>query len=701
MTMNLLRNDNMGGYEKVVGPPTSSHIIAIIPCTHILTVKPPVAPAACFQSEFRTAQVVPSIVFSPKWSATTKVRATLMFWMVLVLALLPVGCGPEVLDPGASTTPPPVYTGPVYLHGTVGSMTQLRGAEPLLVSGYGLVVNLRGTGSSEVPASLRQWMINEMRKRGVGSAALGTQWMTPEQLLASPDTAVVLVQGLVPPGAGKSRRFDVLVTALPQTQTTSLDGGQLWSVDLSPFGGDPSAPYSRQLATANGPLFLSPLSQMNDDPTSSAALRREAVVLSGGVATAPRKLELILNQASWQRSRMIADRINERFPKAPADRRNTAVPINDSVVELNLPARYDRSVQELLDRIAHLYTQRGPNFEAVQGQRLADMLIADPSQASAVTLAWESLGKTVLPVLRHYYDHAVISVQLAALSAGARLEDEATADHLLHLAQSSDPALRGQAAKILVHLPRSLRAARALHMLLDDPDQTVRIVAYESLAQINDPIIERLPMGDRQEFKFVFDTVPATRPLIYIAHSRMPRVILFDPRLSLRAPFVARLWNNRLMIRATQPGGDLSVFYQPQGHVEGKTYTLPGSVHQLITFLAHQPTVAWPDNGLNLSYSQVTDVLDQLCREGFISAPIQFQISPLAALVAQMEARTPNRPRPTTARPDLFSSPSQDSDTQNEVVDQPPDPSFTPDPIRSSDSQSSDPTPPPSVLMLP
>ena len=39
-------------------------------------------------------------------------------------------------------------------HGTVGSLSTLRGFEPLMVSGWGIVVNLKGTGSSDVPAHL-------------------------------------------------------------------------------------------------------------------------------------------------------------------------------------------------------------------------------------------------------------------------------------------------------------------------------------------------------------------------------------------------------------------------------------------------------------------------------------------------------------------------------------------------------------------
>ncbi len=565
----------------------------------------------------------------------------------MLVALL-IGCGKKVLDQPTPSTPPPVYTGPPFLRGTVGSMTRLRGAHTQLVSGFGLVVNLPGTGSSEVPAYLRQWMLNQMRKRGVGSARLGTQWMTPEQVLASPNTAVVMTQGLIPPGAVKGTRFDVMVSALPQTQTTSLEGGQLWTVDLSLQGADPSMRFSQKLASARGPLFLDPLAR-SEEGLSAEPLERRAVVLSGGVATAERKLELVLNQASWQRSRMIADRINERFPKAPSDRRDTAVPINDSLIELNIPARFNHDTMDLLGLIRHLYTQRGPRFEPQQAQRLADLLAGDGRHARSVVLAWQAMGKTVLPVIRPYYDHPQMDVCLAALEAGARLEDEMTTDPLNTIAKQPDPALRRRAAQVLARLPRSLRAARTLHTLLDDPDTAVRIQAYESLATIRDPILQRVAIGEREEFKFVLDIVPAMKPLIYIAQTGLPRVVVFNPDATFNTPFVARMWDNRLMIRASGPRAAMTVFYQPQGQIEGRTFEITPLVRDLVLFLAHRPTQSAPDDGLDLSFSQVTDVLHQLSRQDLVGAELEVQLNPLAAAIAKASKIDTSRPRPATA----------------------------------------------------
>jgi len=532
-------------------------------------------------------------------------------------------------------------------------MVQLRGYAPLLVGGYGLVVNLDGTGSAEVPAYLRRWLINEMRKRGVGSAALKTARMSPEKVLASKNTAVVAVQGLIPPGATKGTRFDVLVSSLPQTQTTSLAGGRLWTVDLSVGGTDPSMRFSRKLAGASGPIYTNPFSDQTAQG-EKLQFHRQSTVLSGGVVTTNRVLQLALNQSSWRRSRLISDRINERFPKAPYDRLGTAVPANDSYITLNIPARFKDRPQEMLELIRYLFTQRAPGFESHKAKELADILTAQLQYRREIALAWVAMGKIVLPVIRPYYTHPNQEVRLTALEAGARLEDEAVSDHMQRLTQTPDPTLRVKIAKILAYLPNSIRGARVLHKLLDDAEKSVKVAAYESLAQINDPAIRRHaidgPEPDR--FKFVLDLVPSHQPLIYIAQERTPRLVIFNPLLGFRAPFLAKLWDNRLMLRESNPGEMTEVFFQQPGQVQGRTYKIPPTVVDLIYLMAHKPTTRVPQEGLDLSYGRVVDAVYRLCQQGHIPSPTHLQISPLAQAIARVqEVMDPTRPETSKEAP--------------------------------------------------
>ena len=569
--------------------------------------------------------------------------------LMLSAAVLIHGCAG--LTRPRPTPPLPTFTGPAFLHGSVGSLTRLLGDQPLLVSGYGLVVSLNGTGSAEVPAYLRRWLINEMRKKGVGSVALDVPRTSPERLLASDHTSVVVARGLVPPGATKGTRFDVLVSCLPETQTTSLDGGRLWTTDLAIGGANPSMRFSRKLAVVSGPMYINPFDGKAGDQHKHP-LQRQAVVLSGGVATANRTVELVLHQPSWQRSRLIADRINERFPAAPVDRQPTAVPIDDVHIQLHIPTRYGQRPQELLELVNHLFVQRTNGFSQTKAQQLADLLVAQSNHADHIAHAWVAMGKTVLPVIRRCYDHPRGEIALAALEAGARLEDELVTDPMERIVRLPEAGMRRLAAGVLRHMPNSLRGARLLKTLLDDTDTSVRLEAYESLAAINDPLINRTaidgPEPDR--FKFVLDLVFSKKPLVYVAPNRVPRLVIFNPALGFRTPLFARLWENRLMLRCAGPDQPLTVFYQKPGQTDGQVFDVDSTVARLIYLLAHRPSVANPDNGLNLSYGQVVNAVHRLCEQGWVESGVHVQTNPIAQAIDQAQQASSDEPRPETDR---------------------------------------------------
>jgi hypothetical protein len=83
---------------------------------------------------------------------------------------------------------------PAYLKDTVLERTDLSNIGPLAVSSYGLVVNLRYSGDSNTaPTAVREWMIKEMYRHGMGGHRIpGYHDMTPERALADKRNAIVI-----------------------------------------------------------------------------------------------------------------------------------------------------------------------------------------------------------------------------------------------------------------------------------------------------------------------------------------------------------------------------------------------------------------------------------------------------------------------------------------------------------------------------
>lgn len=618
--------------------------------------------------------------------------------LAIALAFVVVACEKEVVDRPIVEDAPPVYTGPSYLRGTVGSLVKVQGFQPLLVSGFGLVVNLEDTGSTGIPTYLRQRMVNYARQMGLGSANLQTMNMGPEQVLSDRRTALVRVSGLIPPGAVPGQRFDVLVEALPQTETTSLVGGTLWTTEMGIQGASPSVPFVRTLANGRGAIYTDPFadSTINTD----LSLRRRAAVVGGGRVAQARRLRLVLNQPSWFRSGAIANRINERFPMPPNSTVKTANAQTDLYIDINIPPRFQNDPADFLRLIGALYLQGGEGFEVRQAQRLAQVLRDKPNTTADVATAWKSMGRIVLPEIRKLYVDSSKRVRLAALDAGSWMRDPNAIEVLKTLAADRDPAMRIEAAKMLAYLARNQDAEMVLTGLLDDPNITVRLEAYDALSRVVNSAVQRFEIRDSFGVKYVIDRVMVSqRPMIYVTQERLPKIVIFGSNLQFPRPMVARLWDNRLMMRYPDENGVMKVFYQAPGSVEPRIETLQPSVETLIYMLGHRSSAVDPQAGFDMTYGQVVHAIYDLQKQGYITANLEVEPNPLAKVIdEQQEKKTLERRSefggmegmPSDDPNNLFLEGEPPPQNQNDGSEparpaQPSEPVMLPEPVQPAD----------------
>jgi flagellar basal body P-ring protein FlgI len=159
---------------------------------------------------------------------------------------------------------------PVQLDKTIGDLAEVIAFNPIPVKGVGLVVGLPNTGSSECPPKirdyLRQYIVTQVGSKGA---------VNPDAMIDSLDTAVVSVEGFIPPGASKYQPFDITVKAIPNTQTTSLAGGRLYTSELKFVARiEETIETSKTLALAAGPVYIDSITAKSDP--------RTGIVLGGG-----------------------------------------------------------------------------------------------------------------------------------------------------------------------------------------------------------------------------------------------------------------------------------------------------------------------------------------------------------------------------------------------------------------------------------
>jgi len=320
-------------------------------------------------------------------------------------------------------------------------------------------------------------------------------------------------------------------------------------------------------------------------------------------------------------------------------------------VEINIPRRFSHDPQQLLSLIGKVFIQGGPGFEERKTRQIMQVLRTQPETAQTMVLALRALGKTALPSLSRFYDDRDFHVKLAALEAGAALEDERAVDYLSALMPQASTSQRVQIAEILAHVTRFRSAQRTLAALLDDPEMEVRLAAYNAL-QRNPatPFIERYPVMDNFGVRYVIDrVVAAQKPAVYVTQDRTPKIVIFGPAIFFPDHFLARIWDGRLMLRSTESGGALELFYLAPGTRTPKTMIIQPSLETLAYVLGQTPTRHDPQSGLGLSYGHVVDAIHELLTSGVMDVPIFVKNNPLIDLVERERERGPVQERPVFA----------------------------------------------------
>ena len=627
------------------------------------------------------------------------VLARPVFHAALVgVALLALGACGGGDGPKARRVDPIVRDVPAPLRGTIGSEATLRGVEPVLVSGLGLVVNLAGTGGGPYPAPVQATMEREIGRRGMGRATQGEghplAGRSPREVLLDKNVAVVLVEGVVPPGAPRGAVFDVRVSTLPGSSVTSLEGGELWTTDLrigpaSAFGSS----QARQLATSRGPVFINPFAEPSlaagllvreagevdknageparipgaagAEPTAAVEVpvplpavvpvpvaapvliddgvnRMSGRVLGGGMVSDPLALELVLDNPSHARASAVQSAINSRFPQEPGQQNQTARGRNDQSLALRVPPSYKERSGDFVRTLLGLRTEQA--FTQEYSRQAVDELEKTPGLSEELTWVLIALGKPCLPFVSRLYDHPEFLPRFSALRVGAKLGDPRAGPVLRRIAADTDQsvALRSEATELMGLLGVDPNLDLTLRELADSPDLEIRLAAYEAMERRADPSIRRTSVGG----KFELITVPADEELIYVTQSGRPKVVIFGRRARVAQPVLAGVWSDRLLVASDAEGEPVRVMYRDGRKVEGEVATSKPGLPDFIRLLAHKPSPENPEPGFGMSYSQVVGALYGLQNQGAIGATFVVERDRLVDRLLEAQALAGAEDRP-------------------------------------------------------
>ncbi|HUQ72100.1 MAG TPA: flagellar basal body P-ring protein FlgI, partial [Planctomycetaceae bacterium] len=443
----------------------------------------------------------------------------------------------------------------------VGDYTNFAGLNPVLLEGVGLVVNLAGTGGNPAPSQYTTALLEDMRRRGVAN---------PNQMLQSPNTALVIVRAYLPPLMQIGETLDVEVIAPDSADVSSLVGGWLMETYLHEQAFVPGRgvlkghPYAK----AKGAILIPGVnaSAKPEDPR----LKRGRV-LGGATVLKKRELSIFLRNdfRSIRNSTRIAEAIGRRYHhfdeygiKKPMAEAKT-----DQKIVLDVHPKYKDNYPRYLQVIRSVAFRETTVSQRVRLQQLHEELLT-PESSERAALQLEAIGADALPVLKAGLKAPTLEVRFHSAMAMAYLE-QSDAIPVLAEAIKEERAFRVFALAAMSTIDDA-QAHLTLRDLMSDSSAETRYGAFRALWTLDrkDPFIYGEDMGvvktdpndpDAKPKKALWKLHVLTTegaPMVHCTLRTRPEIVVFGARQELIPPMVLSAGRNVLV--TAQPGSTMA-----------------------------------------------------------------------------------------------------------------------------------------------
>ncbi len=488
---------------------------------------------------------------------------------------------------------------------TIGSLCEVVSTDFLAVEGYGIVGGLRGTGSSECPTRIREYLKQYILKQ------LTDHRTNIDGFINSRDTAVVRVHGTMSTSFMENRYFDVKVTALPGTQTTSLEGGRLHSTELKLLGRFGMA--TRVFATARGAVFKDTLNRDEID-------KKAGYVLGGGTVIGEYPFGLVLRKPVFTITNMIRNRLNGRFGP------NTAKAETARYIELNVPAKYGKQKQRFISMVKLMYLAE---TEEIIKERIktfvGKLAVAEDMDESEIAL--EAIGNESLSKLGVLLNSGHEEVRLRAGRCMLNLGSDGGLETLKKITMDKDSSYRVESLEAITTGANRNDGSAISRLLLRDEDFNIRFAAYEQLLQLDDIAVTQKPVARSFYLEQITQTGYKT---IYVSRSGQARIVLFGSPIVCRDNLFIQSANGEITIDSRSGQKYASVMRKHPKHP-----TVVGPLRsslelgEIIQTLCEEPVKRSEQGriGLGVSYADMIALLKQMCDKGAVNA--EFRAGPL------------------------------------------------------------------------
>jgi hypothetical protein len=491
---------------------------------------------------------------------------------------------------------------------------------------------------------------------------------SPNAVLASTDTALVIVRGFLPAGIQAGDRFDIEVRSPSQSDTTSLRGGRLLETRLQELAvlDDHRVHEGRLLGLAEGPVMVDPSAKKDD-----RVLQNRGRVLGGGVCVHSRALGLVLtpDNQSVLNSARIETAVNRRFHMFHKGvKTGVAKAKTDQYVELLVHPRYKDNIDRYI-RVVSSVALRETETEQMERLSLLEKQLLDPITASPAALELEAIGQRGVETLRKGVAAQDTEVRFYSAEALAYLDQAEAVPTLAEVARV-EPAFRVFALAALSAMD-NFSAYEALRDMLNLPSAETRYGAFRALWAMNPN--DALVLGEDLGKEFSYHVLNTEGPpMIHVTRSKRPEIVVFGAGQRFNLPLAIEA-GNRIMVNSTRPGepGEIAVSRFAVGEPEQKRW-VSSRVDDVVRAIVE----------LGGTYPDVVQALQEARQCGALLGRLEIDALPQAGRMytrlagkdrsGDDDGAEPRR-RAVSPRPDLFGSPDAESGQLGAASDRPPD----------------------------
>ena len=427
----------------------------------------------------------------------------------------------------------------------LGDYISVTGNNLVVLRGVGLVTGLNGTGGDPPPSHLRKELLDEMTRREIPN---------PGAILASRNTALVIVTAYLPAMVQEGQHFDVRVALPPNSEATSLRGGWLLETRLSEevnVSGRGNV-KGHQYAMAQGAI----LTALGDGGRENAAMLRRGSIPGGAISNTERNLEVILRNEhrGLKTSKQIENAISGRLHHYDqyGQRRAMAEAKTDMMIELKVHPVYRNNFPRYQQMIRSIAFRESDVARRIRMERLSKDIL-QPEMAEKSALQLEAIGHDAIPFLKAALKSPELEVRFHAAQALAYMEDSSGVE-VLKEAAGDVSAFRVYALAAL-SVVKDANGIMALRELLSSDNLETRYGAVRALKE-NSPSDTAL---GTVEFpgQFILHAIDSTgKPAAHIVRYRAPEVVIFGIHQEIRLPAVMNVGNH---IRVLGQAGDNKV----------------------------------------------------------------------------------------------------------------------------------------------